>query len=240
LLAIAFWAKLCGRFMTGLGSDMADFYGAALKGPSSPMDADTVRAAYKRWAGTYDSWFGLVSRHARDAAVAAVNRNAGELVLEVGVGTGLALPLYSAAKRVTGIDLSKDMLVKARERADEFGLHNVDALLEMDAQATSFPDAQFDIAVAMFVASVVPDPRALAAELRRVVKPGGSILFVNHFAQDRGPMWWIERALAPASALLGWHPDFRLGHIFGAQDLAEAVITDMRPFGLFRLVELRN
>jgi phosphatidylethanolamine/phosphatidyl-N-methylethanolamine N-methyltransferase len=219
---------------------MADAYGAALKGPSSPMDADAVRAAYKRWAGTYDSWFGIASRHARRAAVTAVNRTAGEQVLEVGVGTGLALPLYSASKRLTGIDLSKDMLIKARDRADGLGLHNVDALLEMDAQATEFADGQFDIAVAMFVASVVPDPRALVAELRRVVKPGGRILFVNHFAQDRGLVWWVERALAPASSVLGWHPDFRLGHMFSGADLKTAKITPMRPFGLFRLVEMGN
>ncbi len=219
---------------------MADAYGAALKGPSSPMDADAVRAAYKRWAGTYDNWFGIASRHARQAAVTAVNHTAGEQVLEVGVGTGLALPLYSADKRVTGIDLSKDMLGRARERADGLGLRNVEALLEMDAQATSFADGQFDIAVAMFVASVVPDPRTLAAELRRVVKPGGTIMFVNHFAQDSGPVWWVERALAPASALLGWHPDFKLGHIFSAADLQGAKITPMRPLGLFRLVEFKN
>ncbi|HUW80801.1 MAG TPA: class I SAM-dependent methyltransferase [Acidocella sp.] len=219
---------------------MADGYGAVLEGPSSPMDANAVRAAYKRWAGSYDSWFGIISRHARQETVAAVNRATGEQVLEVGVGTGLALPLYSAAKRVTGIDLSSEMLLQARDRADGLGLHNVDALLEMDAQATSFADGQFDIAVAMFVASVVPDPRALVAELRRVVKPGGTILFVNHFAQDRGLVWWVERALAPASAQLGWHPDFRLGHMFGAKDLAGATITPMRPFGLFRLVEMKN
>jgi phosphatidylethanolamine/phosphatidyl-N-methylethanolamine N-methyltransferase len=204
------------------------------------MDADAVRAAYKRWAGTYDNWFGLASRHARAAAVAAVNGTAGERVLEVGVGTGLALPMYSTEKRVTGIDLSKEMLVKANARADALGLHNIDGLHEMDAQATGFEDQTFDIAVAMFVASVVPNPRALVAELKRVVKPGGTIMFVNHFAQDRGIVWWTERALAPASALLGWHPDFKLGHMFTAADLQVAKIETMRPMGLFRLVTLKN
>jgi phosphatidylethanolamine/phosphatidyl-N-methylethanolamine N-methyltransferase len=148
--------------------------------------------------------------------------------------------MYSPAKRVTGIDLSGDMLIKARDRATALGLHNVDALLEMDAQATEFADGQFDIAVAMFVASVVPKPLLLVTELRRVVKPGGKILFVNHFAQDGGIVWWFERAMAPASALLGWHPDFRLGHIFGPEDMAAARITPMKPWGLFRLVELPN
>jgi phosphatidylethanolamine/phosphatidyl-N-methylethanolamine N-methyltransferase len=218
---------------------MAEAYGAAL-GPRSPMDADAVRAAYARQADFYDSWFGMVSRPARREAVNLVNHAPGAQVLEVGVGTGLALPFYSMEKRVTGIDLSGDMLKLARKRATARGLHNVEALLEMDAQATSFEAGHFDIAVAMFVASVVPDPHALVAELRRVVRPGGKIVFVNHFAQDRGLVARIERALAPASAKLGWHPDFHFRHIFTPADLAGARIMPMRPLGLFRLVELDN
>jgi phosphatidylethanolamine/phosphatidyl-N-methylethanolamine N-methyltransferase len=204
------------------------------------MDANAVRVAYRRWAGIYDFGFGLISKVARQAAVAAVNRSAGEKVLEVGVGTGLALPLYAPEKRVTGVDLSAEMLVQARLRAVDLGLRNIDALLEMDAQKTSFKDGQFDIAVAMFVASVVPDPRALVAELKRVVRPSGTILFVNHFAAERGPVWWVERAMAPASSLLGWHPDFHLGHMFADIDLKTADITSMWPMGLFRLIRLRN
>jgi len=73
-----------------------------------------------------------------------------------------------------------------------------------------------------------------------VVKPGGTILFVNHFARESGPIWWVERAMAPASGRLGWHPDFRLGHMFTQADLATATVRDMRPLGLFRLVEMPN
>lgn len=216
---------------------MADAYGAALATPHSPMDANAVRAAYRRWAPGYDGVFGFISQAARERAVAAVNQAPGPEVLEVGVGTGLALPLYAPEKRVTGIDLSAPMLSRARQRAAALGLRNVEALEEMDAQNTLYEDGRFDIAVAMFVASVVPNPRALLKELRRVVKPGGKIMFVNHFARESGPLWWCERALAPASKLLGWHPDFRLGHIFSAADLAQA---RQRPLGLFRLIELNN
>jgi len=208
--------------------------------PRAPMDAHAVRTAYRRWAKIYDAGFGWISRTARREVVAAVNRTPGTRVLEVGVGTGLALPLYDAAKRVTGIDLSGDMLAQARLRAAERGLSNVDALLEMDAQATSFPDASFDIAVGMFVASVVPNPKALVQELQRVVRPGGKILFVNHFAAERGPVWWVERAMAPSSALLGWHPDFHLAHMFTGPQLASMSIKSMHPMGLFRLIEMGN
>lgn len=208
--------------------------------PKAPMDADAVRNAYRRWAGFYDFGFGLVSRWARHAAVAAVNAAPGANVLEVGVGTGLALPLYGADKRVTGIDLSSDMLAQARLRVQDLSLRNIDALHEMDAQATSFADGQFDVSVAMFVASVVPNPQALVAELKRITRPGGTILFVNHFAAERGPVWWVERAMAPASSLLGWHPDFHLNHMFADTDLKTATIKGMRPMSLFRLIQLQN
>lgn len=219
---------------------MQDVSSATLNGPRAKLDADTIRATYSRYAKSYDSWFGAISRGARHAAVAAVNAAPGAKVLEVGVGTGLALPHYNATKRITGIDLSREMLAIARDRAAGMGLRHVEALLEMDAQATNFETGSFDVAVAMFVASVVPDPQALVKELRRVVKPGGKILFVNHFARESGPIWWVERAMSGASGSLGWHPDFRLGHMFTGADLATAKVQNMKPLGIFRLVELPN
>src|SRR3984957_10514034 len=179
-------------------------------GPRVALDADDVRDAYRRWAGVYDVVFGGVSAIGRRRAVGLANRMPGSRVLEVGVGTGLALPRYLPAKRITGIDLSAEMLAQAEKRVAGMGITNVEDLREMDAEATDFEDASFDIAVAMFVASVVPHPRKLLEEMRRVVRPGGNILFVNHFAAERGPRWWIEAAMAPASRALGWHPDFAM------------------------------
>ncbi len=204
----------------------------------TPLDADAVRAAYRRWAGVYDAVFGGVSAWGRRRAVAEANRLAGTRILEVGVGTGLALPHYAPEKRITGIDLSAEMLDRARQRVRRGGLANVEALLEMDAEQTSFADASFDIAVGMFVASVVPHPRKLMAEMRRVVRPGGHILFVNHFAAERGPRWWAERALAPASRALGWHPDFSFDALLDPAERAAARFSSVPPFGLFTLVRL--
>ena len=196
--------------------------GALAEGPKVALDADAVRAAYRRWAGIYDLAFGQVSGAARRQAVTVVNGLPGKQVLEVGVGTGLALPHYAGHKTVTGIDLSTEMLTIARQRVAERNLRNVAALLEVDAEATGFVDDSFDIAVAMFVASVVPHPRQLLTEMRRVVRPGGHILFINHFAAERGPRWWIERTMAPASHALGWHPDFALEALFSPADLPAA------------------
>jgi phosphatidylethanolamine/phosphatidyl-N-methylethanolamine N-methyltransferase len=208
--------------------------------PVVALDADAVRAAYRRWAGFYDSSFGGVSAWARRRAATEANGLPGNRVLEVGVGTGLALPYYRPEKRIIGIDLSAEMLARARARAAAERLNNVAALLEMDAEATSFQAASFDVAVAMFVASVVPSPRRLLAEMRRVVRPGGHILFVNHFAAEGGPRWWVERALAPASRKLGWHPDFALEALLGSEDRRRATLRPMPPFGLFTLVRLAN
>jgi phosphatidylethanolamine/phosphatidyl-N-methylethanolamine N-methyltransferase len=188
----------------------------------------------------YDAVFGGVSSYGRKRAVAAVNALPGRDVLEVGVGTGLALPSYNKDKRITGIDLSVEMLGLARERVAAQGLRNVSALYEMDAEATSFDDAAFDTAVAMFVASVVPNPKRLLAEMRRVVKPGGNILFVNHFAAERGPRWWIERAMAPASRALGWHPDFAMEALLSPEDMLGVDVRGVPPLGIFTLVRLSN
>jgi phosphatidylethanolamine/phosphatidyl-N-methylethanolamine N-methyltransferase len=204
----------------------------------SRLNADAVRTAYRRQASFYDLAFGSVSVWARRRAVAAVNALPGECVLEVGVGTGLALPHYSPDRRITGIDLSADMLDRARARVASLGLENVEALLELDAEATGLPAASFDIAVAMFVASVVPHPKLLLAELRRLVRPGGHILFANHFSAPGGVRLAIERGLVPLSHALGWHPDFAFAELLDPTALAAARITALPPAGLFTLVQL--
>ncbi|ACI50117.1 Phosphatidylethanolamine N-methyltransferase [Gluconacetobacter diazotrophicus PA1 5] len=220
---------------TGSAAGIAGGYAPA---PRSALDAEAVKAAYRRWAGVYDALFGGVSAFGRKRAVAAVNGLPGSAVLEVGVGTGLALPHYRSDKRITGIDLSGDMLDRARQRVARMNLRNVDALLEMDAEETRFADGSFDIAVAMFVASVVPNPRRLLCELKRVVRPGGHILFVNHFLATGGVRLAVERGMARASHSLGWHPDFAIESLLPPADLAQATIQSVPPAGLFTLVTL--
>jgi phosphatidylethanolamine/phosphatidyl-N-methylethanolamine N-methyltransferase len=207
--------------------------------PRAALDAEAVRDAYRRWAGVYDGVFGAVSAAGRNRAVAAVNALPGTRVLEVGVGTGLALPRYAREKRVVGIDLSRDMLRRAQDRVVSQRLRNVAGLVEMDAEAMAFRDGSFDIAVAMFTATVVPDARRLLREMCRVVRPGGDLLFVNHFAAEGGLRWWAERTLAPLSRVLGWHPDFALGDLLHDPRSA-AEITACAPFGLFTLVRVPN
>ncbi len=202
------------------------------------LDHDAVRTAYRRQAALYDRMFGAFAAPARRRAVAAVNALPGTRVLEMGVGTGLALPLYTPDKRVTGIDLSPDMLALARDRVAALALPNIDGLLELNAEETGLPEAGFDIAVGMFVASVVPHPDRLLAEMRRLVRPGGHILFINHFSARGGLRLAVERAMAPLGRALGWHPDFPMDALLPPADQARAQITAMPPGGLFTLVRL--
>ena len=202
-----------------------------------------MRDAYRRWAGVYDVVFGGVSGFGRRAAVDAVNRlslSAGRRILEVGVGTGLALPHYRQELDVVGIDLSRDMLLKARERVAKERLSAVGGLLEMDAESMAFASGSFDIAVAMFTASVVPDAKKLFAEMSRVVRPGGHLLFVNHFAAEDGFRWWLERTTAPLARVLGWHPDFRLEDLLDRGTARIERVQHCRPLSLFTLVEVKN
>jgi len=202
------------------------------------LDADAVKAAYRRWATVYDATFGLIVARGRRAAVALANSLPGRDVLEVGVGTGLSLAEYRPDKRVTGIDLSAEMLDVARRRVARGTLPNVVSLQEMDAERTTFETAAFDIVAAMFVASVVPSPERLLAEMKRVVRPGGSLIFVNHFAAEGGLRLLAEKALAPAARALGWHPDFRIESLLPPEDLRRSQRSPVPPLGLFTLVHL--
>src|ERR1700682_1027723 len=170
------------------------------------MQIESVKAAYRRYAGIYDTVFGPVLQPGRKAVVDALRCKPGDRVLEVGVGTGLSLPLYPRDVRVTGIDVSREMLEKARARVAKRGLANVDALLEMDAEAMVLPDASFDKVVAMYVVSVVERPAKLLEELHRVCRPDGEIFLVNHVRSDNPLIGAVEKSLARFSDKLGFHP----------------------------------
>jgi phosphatidylethanolamine/phosphatidyl-N-methylethanolamine N-methyltransferase len=202
---------------------------AQIKPLADDLDDRTVLRAYRRWAPVYDVVFGEVFAAGRRAALAAVNRRGGS-VLEVGVGTGLALPSYRSGTRVFGIDLSHDMLVQARRKVARQHLDRVDGLAVMDAAHTGFRDGAFDIAVAMFLITVVPDPEGVMAEMARVVKPGGEVILVNHFAHDSGVRAAIEQFAAKRSRSLGWRPDFPISRVMQRPELE---LVERGTMGLF-------
>ncbi len=171
------------------------------------LDAQTVTKAYARWAPFYDFVFGAVFERGRQAAIAAAERIGGR-ILEVGVGTGMSLPLYSKSCRLSGVDISEPMLRKAQERVRELGLSNVEGLWVMDAEHLSFPEDSFDVIVAQHVITTCPNPEAALDELARVLKPGGEIVLISRVGADAGLRRSLEHWFQPAARKLGWRSEF--------------------------------
>ena len=171
------------------------------------FDNEAIAKAYGRWAPVYDLVFGKVFARGRAASIGIVGNIEGR-ILEVGVGTGLSLPDYTARQRVTGIDISEGMLRKAQERIAAQKLTHVDGLAVMDAARLAFADRSFDVVIGQYLITAVPDPEATLDEFVRVLKPGGEIILVNHLAAESGPRRLFEQAFAPIARRLGWQPDF--------------------------------
>lgn len=171
----------------------------------------SVARAYARWAPVYDFVFGAVFDAGRRASIAAVEQACGPeggRILEVGVGTGLSLPDYGRHNRIVGLDLSLPMLRVAQRRVREEGLSNVEALSVMDAEHLALADASFDVVIAQYVITAVPNPEGTLDEFVRVLKPGGEIVLVNHIGAEGGPRLWFEMGFAPFARRLGWRPEF--------------------------------
>ena len=204
------------------------------------IDSRRVERVYSILARVYDGAFDWALGPGRRIAVSALPVKPGERVLEVGVGTGLSLPYYPSDCQVSGIDISEAMLERARERVDELGRADID-LRRMDASALSYPDETFDHVLAPYVISVVPEPERVMAEIRRVCKPGGTVMVVNHFhCATRGLLRWGESLLTPASQWIGFRLDEKLSSVTEAPGLDTVRIEKVNLFGLWRLIELQR
>jgi phosphatidylethanolamine/phosphatidyl-N-methylethanolamine N-methyltransferase len=215
------------RFMTqsGLGKEK--------------LNKETVTRAYARWAPVYDLVFGAVFERGRHLAIAAAERIGGR-ILEVGVGTGISLPYYSKANRICGVDISAPMLLKAKERVASLKLTQVEGLWVMDAERLAFADESFDVIVAQYVITTVPNPEGTLDEFARVLKPGGEIVLVSRVGAEAGVRKALEKWFAPAAQKLGWRTEFSFtryaawaGRTPGMR-LAERRATP--PFGHFALI----
>lgn len=171
------------------------------------INKSSVERAYALWAPVYDLVFGAVFHAGRRASIAAAERIGGR-ILEVGVGTGISLPAYARTNKLVGVDISVPMLRKAKERVEAESLKNVEALSVMDAAKLALPDQSFDVIVAQYVITAVPDPEGALDEFARVIKPGGEIVLVNHIGAENGPRKLFEACFAPLARKLGWRPEF--------------------------------
>ena len=215
---------------TEFGSDVAT---RALS--VTAVESDFVERVYERLASVYDLFFGPTLHpgrlHARDRMVISP----GDRILEVGVGTGINASLYPSHCHITGIDLSTSMLDKGRERVARQGLRNV-RLLEMDASNLTFADDSFDIVYAPYLISVVPDPVKVVTEMRRVCRPGGRIIILNHFRSANPVLSRVERALSPFTVHIGFKSDLDLPGFLAQADLQPVSIEKVNFPRIWSLV----
>jgi len=207
------------------------------------MQTRGVAAAYDRWAPVYDLVFGPVFSRGRSAAIEAADRIGGR-VLEVGVGTGISLPQYGKQCRLFGIDISDGLLDKARRRVAEFGLDNVEGIQVMDAEKLAFADSSFDVIVAQYVITSVPNPESALDEFARVVRPGGEIIITTRIGAGQGLRGRIEKALMPITSRLGFRTEFPFQRYAdwqkrnGSVSLVERSL--LPPLGHFELLRFRK
>lgn len=202
----------------------------------APSQRQQLLRTYKFYAPLYDLVFGAMLEQGRRRLAERVRELAPASVLEVGVGTGLTLFRYPREAKIVGVDISAEMLARARTKANSLADRNI-SLLTMDAENSVFPDGSFDCVTLPYVLSVTPDPKRLIRELKRVCVQGGRILVLNHFSGSR---FWalLERAVHPIADRIGFHSEFRFED--HARDWNIESVQSVNPFGLSKLVEIRN
>jgi phosphatidylethanolamine/phosphatidyl-N-methylethanolamine N-methyltransferase len=203
------------------------------------MDLEKVERVYSNYAGVYDQIFGRIFHESRESAVRQLAVAQGERILEVGVGTGLSLPLYPRHCRVVGIDLSASMLEKAQARVQIYGLKNVE-LSRMDAGQMDFPDDSFDTVMAAYVVTAVPDYRKVVTEMIRVCRAGGRIIMLNHFSNGNKLIAAVEKVISPLCKHIGFRTDLSLNHVLEGTSLLVARKEKVNPLRFWHLVECVN
>jgi phosphatidylethanolamine/phosphatidyl-N-methylethanolamine N-methyltransferase len=164
---------------------------------------------YAEFAPLYDKVFGKIFYNRLEQVIENLGIPPGAKVLEVGAGTGTSFPAYPAHCEIIGVDLAPDMLARARQKLQENGWSHI-KVMEMNALDLQFRENTFDYVMAFHVVTVVPDPVRMIAEAKRVCKPGGRIVIVNHFTSEVPILGSLTQALDPITRWLGWRTDLRL------------------------------
>ena len=204
------------------------------------ITVETSQRGYRLFAPLYDIVFGTSLQHGRQLAIAALDCRAGDRILEVCVGSGLSLPLYPEDVSVTGIDISHEMLAKARRRIKQRRLKQTEALLQMDAERMAFADASFDKAAVLFAIAGLPDPVLAMKEIERVCRPGATIVIANHFRSEHPVLRVCDGLLSPIYRLLRYRADLDMGAFVAAAQLEVIKAQPANLFGYSTVLVCRN
>lgn len=209
--------------------------------PAPPAEKATKQAnpehsrLYSKFIPAYEALWPLLVRRRVMRSIEALNITPNSKVLEVGIGTGMSMPAYPPHAQVTGIDLSDDMLAQARLKIEREGWDHIN-VQPMNAQKLEFPDQSFDFVTTFHVVSVVSDPQEMMSEIARVVKPGGSVLIINHFRSENP---WVAKVIDradPFTRHLGWRTNVSYGDVVGELPLEVKVQPKSSPFSLFTIL----
>jgi phosphatidylethanolamine/phosphatidyl-N-methylethanolamine N-methyltransferase len=203
------------------------------------MEMTEIKRIYAYYSRVYDfifkRWFFPRQRH----AIQSLKIGPGQRILDVGVGTGFSLPLYPRDAHVIGVDLSSKMLWEAQKKVLHERLRHV-ALMEMDASHLAFPDSTFDVVIVAFVISVVPDPLQVLAEIKRVSKPEGQIVIINHFQSQNRVMAQLEKWVSPLCTKIGWRSDLALEYLVQHADLHIDRKYSLNKLDLWKVIYATN
>lgn len=194
---------------------------------------------YDAWSWMYDKTFGPIAGRSLLCALDQLRPRPRQRVLDIGVGTGLTLPHYPSDIEVVGLDLSAGMLAQAEQRRVEHELSHC-LLVQGDALAPPFADESFDHIMITYTVSVVSDPALLLRQARRMLKPGGRVVIVNHFLSAHRPIAMLERLANPLCNRLGWRSDLPLADVLAATDLKLEYQFKRRRTDFFTIVVLRH
>lgn len=199
-----------------------------------------VEQAYERFGPFYNYVFGkLLFQEGRETAVEFLEIKKGHKLLEVGVGTGLTLPIYPHFCTVTGVDLSESMLKEAEELIKKRRLSNASVRI-MDATKLEFPDNSFDGVLGNLFISATSFPEEALLEMKRVCKPGGTIVLMNHFKSDNPVLGVVETVFNPFAQGLGFKSNLEMTPLLDAVGLKPKRIKKVNMFNLWTAVSLVN
>lgn len=211
-----------------------------LKNGAKMKNQKMVEKIYERIGPYYNFVFGkLLFQEGRETAIDFLELKDNAKVLEVGVGTGLTLPLYPKDCKVIGVDLSESMLKEAEELIRRKKIKNASVKI-MDATKLEFPDNTFDGVLGNLFISATSYPEAALSEMKRVCKPGGMIVLMNHFKSENKVVGAVESAFNPIALSLGFKSNLEMEPLLKKMKLKVKNLKKVNMFNLWTAVSMRN